>query len=441
MYFPHSDTEKKELLDAIGVKSFEDLIPGVPKAVRNPKIDFPSRLTEAELIRVFQDISDKNSRTTKFLGAGAYEHFVPSAVRAITSRGEFATAYTPYQPEASQGTLQALYEFQSMVAELYAMEVSNACLYDGPTALAEAVLVALKHTARTEIVLPETLHPHYWQVVSTYLAHSAVVIKTLPCPDGVVSPDALSKIVTDKTACVVVQNPNFFGCLEDAHAIEKITHGAGALLIANANPIALGVVIPPGEYKADIAVGEGQPLGLPLAYGGPYLGLYTCTNALIRRMPGRIVGQTLDRDGKTSYVLTLQAREQHIRREKATSNICTNQSLCALAATVYLAMLGPKGLQELAELNTRLAHQVADEIAKIPGYSLAFKHPFFNEFAVRCPKPATEIVETLSKSDGTLPGLALGPYFPAHKNLLLVNVTETKTTEDIEILIKGLSHV
>jgi glycine dehydrogenase subunit 1 len=441
MYFPHSETEKKELLEVIGVKSFEDLIPAIPKALRGPKIDFPSRLTESELIRTFQDIADKNERTLKFLGAGAYEHFVPSAVRAITSRGEFATAYTPYQPEASQGTLQALYEFQSMIAELYAMEVSNACLYDGPTALAEGVLVALKHTGRKEVVMPETVHPHYRQVVSTYLTHTGAALKTLPCPDGVVPIETLSRIITDQTACVVVQNPNFFGCLEDVRAIEKITHGAGALLAASATPISLGIVIPPGEYKADIAVGEGQPLGLPLAYGGPYLGLFTCTNALIRRMPGRIVGQTMDRDGKTSYVLTLQAREQHIRREKATSNICTNQSLCALAATVYLAMLGPQGVSELAELNARLAHQVADEIVKIAGYSIAFKHPFFNEFAIRCPKPASEIVEKLSKQGGILPGLALGPYFPALSDVLLVNVTETKTSEDIKALLEALRHV
>jgi glycine dehydrogenase subunit 1 len=441
LYFPHSETEKKELLDSIGAKSFEDLVPGIPRELLGPKIDFPHRLTEAELIRVFQDIADKNGRTTKFIGAGAYEHFVPSAVRAIVNRGEFATAYTPYQSEASQGTLQALYEFQSMIAELYAMEVSNACLYDGATALAEGVLVALKHNGRKEVVMPETVHPHHRQVVSTYLSHNDVTVRILPCPDGVIPAASLSKVVTDQTACVIVQNPNFFGCLEETQTIEKITHGAGALLIASSTPISLGVIIPPGEYKADIAVGEGQPLGMPLSYGGPYLGLFTCTQELIRRMPGRIVGQTVDRDGKTSYVLTLQAREQHIRREKATSNICSNQSLCALAATVTLAMFGPEGLKELAELNTRLAHHVVDQIIKIPGYSLAFKHPYFNEFAIRCPKPASEVMEKLSNATGMLPGLALGPYFPALKDVLLINVTETKTAEDIKSLIEGLSHV
>lgn len=431
MFIPHTDEQKKEMLAAIGVSTFDDLVGALPKNLLRPNVNLPGSLSEMELVRHMEELASRDHLAHSYLGAGAYEHFVPTAVWSIALRGEFATAYTPYQAEASQGTLQSIFEFQTLVCELFKMDVANASMYDGASAAAEACLVAAKHTGRTEILVPETVHPQTVQVIQTYLAHSGARVKTVPCPSGVVEPETVRNHVGPDTAALLVQNPNFFGCVEPhVHELSRQIHSAGGLLIASTYPTALGLVAPPGQYGADIAVAEGQSLGLPLAYGGPYLGLFACTNALLRKMPGRVVGQTLDADGKRAFVLTLQAREQHIRREKATSNICTNQALCALAATLYLSLVGKNGFQELAALNFQKAHYAADVLAR-RGFPRVFAHSFFNEFAVRCPVSPDILVKKLSEKR-VLAGLPLGAYFKDRADQLLVCVTEIKTKSDID---------
>jgi len=431
MFVPHTDDQRKAMLDAIGVSSVEDLLEGLPPHLIHPALNLPGSMTEMELVRHIEGLAERDHLAASYLGAGAYEHFIPSSVWALALRGEFATAYTPYQPEASQGTLQSIYEFQSMVCELLQMDVANASMYDGASAAAEACLMAAKATDRAEILLPDTVHPDTRHVIQTYLKRSGVRVATLPCPSGVVDPHEVRASLGEQTAALLLQIPNFLGCLEThVHELAKAVHDAGALLISSTYPVSLGMLAPPGEYGADIAVAEGQSLGLPLGYGGPYVGLFACRQDLVRRMPGRIAGQTLDADGRRAFVLTLQAREQHIRREKATSNICTNQALCALATTIHLSLLGKEGLRHLAQLNFDKAHYASEQLAR-RGFAKVFDHPFFNEFVVRCPKPPELIVETLAKSR-VLAGLPLGPYFPERKDQLLVCVTEIRTREDID---------
>ena len=440
MFVPHTEEQKKEMLRTIGVRSFDDLLEGLPKELIRPPLDLPGSMSEMELVRHMEELAKRDHLAQSYLGAGAYEHFVPTSVWALALRGEFSTAYTPYQAEASQGTLQSIFEFQSMTCDLFEMEAANASLYDGASAAAEACLMAAKHTGRTEVVLPDTVHPQTRQVIGTYLKHSGVRLTVLPCPGGVLEPAALKKAAGPDTAALLVQNPNFFGCLEiHVHELSKIVHEAGALLIASSYPVALGMIVPPGEYGADIAVAEGQPLGLPLGYGGPYLGLFACKMELIRKTPGRIVGQTVDREGTRAFVLTLQAREQHIRREKATSNICSNQALCALASTIHMSLLGKEGLRRLADLNFQKAHYLAGELAK-RGFPLIFDRPFFNEFAVKCPA-APERIEELLAREGVLAGLPLGRYFPALKESLLICVTEIKTRGDMDAFVGMLENV
>jgi glycine dehydrogenase subunit 1 len=430
MFVPHTEEQRKEMLRTIGVKSVNELFAGLPPSLLRPAMDLPPSMTEMELVRHMEGLAERDHLALSFLGAGAYEHFVPTSVWALALRGEFATAYTPYQPEASQGTLQSIYEFQTFVGELLGMEVANASMYDGASSAAEACLLAARHTGRPEIVVPDTVHPQTRQVIQTYLAHSGARLVTLKSSGGAADLAALKTAVGAGTAAVLVQNPNFFGCLEDVHEVSRLAHEAGALLIASSYPVALGMIAPPGEYGADIAVAEGQPLGLPLGYGGPYVGLFACKPELMRKMPGRVVGRTVDLEGRRAYVLTLQAREQHIRREKATSNICTNQALCALASTIHMSLLGKEGLRHLADLNFQKAHYAAAELKK-RGFTQAFEKPFFNEFAVKCPKPPEKIVEALAK-DRVLAGLPLGQYFPELKDHLLVCVTEIKTKQDID---------
>jgi glycine dehydrogenase subunit 1 len=431
VFIPHTDAQKKEMLDAIGVRHFDDLIKALPQDLVRPALNLPGSMSEMELVRHMEELASRDHLAQSYLGAGAYEHFVPSAVWSLALRGEFATAYTPYQAEASQGTLQSIFEFQTMVCELFGMDVANASMYDGASAAAEACLVAAKHTGRSEILLAETVHPQTRRVIETYLAHSGAAVRTVPCPAGVIEPAALEKHLGPASAALLVQSPNFFGCVEPhARKASDLVHRAGGLLIASAYPVSLGLLAPPGEYGADIAVAEGQSLGLPLAYGGPYLGLFACRNDLVRKMPGRVVGQTVDRDGRRAFVLTLQAREQHIRREKATSNICTNQALCALAATIHLSLVGKAGFQMLASLNFHKAHYLADVLAK-RGFAPVFDHPFFNEFVVRCPKPPEQIVNRLAEKR-VLAGLPLGPYFPERADQLLVCATEIKTRADMD---------
>lgn len=444
MFHPNSPTDEKKLLDGIGISAFSELLKHVPKKHLNPGLGLPKHKSELELTKHIQDLADKNKIPLSFLGAGAYDHFVSSVVPAIAGRGEFATAYTPYQPEASQGTLQVIFEFQSIVAEIYGMDIANASLYDGATAVVEAVLVALRHTGRKVILIPDALHPHTRRTLETYFSESPdVKLSTVSCSQGTTDiTDLESKInhYKDQVAAVVIQTPNFFGCLENGELLSQKAHEAGALAIASSNPLALGIISPPGEFGADIGVGEGQSLGLSVSFGGPYVGLFTCKKELMRKIPGRICGKTVDVDGKTGYVLTLQAREQHIRREKANSNICTNQNLCATAFTINTSLLGPEGLKELAELNLQLAHYAADQISKIPGFKLTFGEPFFNEFVIEAPIPAEDVHKKLLDL-GILAGFPLKVFYPKLDHHLLVNVTEQKSKKEIDRFVSVLGSI
>jgi glycine dehydrogenase subunit 1 len=392
-------------------------------------------LTELELVRELQRLAGQNrslDQLVSFLGAGGYEHFIPSAIDPLVMRGEFYTAYTPYQAEASQGTLQAIYEYQTMIARLTGMDVSNASLYDGASALAEAALLCLNAAPqRKAVAISSAIHPEYRQTVRTYLQGHDVEIIELPVHDGQTDVGALA----DRTdlAAVLMQSPNYFGCVEPMAQAAEAAHAAGSLFVACVNPISLGVLAPPGEYGADIAVGEGQPLGIPVGYGGPWLGFFATSRKLVHRIAGRIVGCTRDAYGERGFVLTLQAREQHIRREKATSNICTNQGLMALRACIYLSLIGKQGLRELAELNVRRAHLSAKTIAHIPGYRLKYSAPFFNEFVVVCPIPAQAVCDQLL-TEGIVAGYPMG-------NDLLVCVTETKSEADIDRFANALMRV
>ncbi|MFN0118341.1 MAG: aminomethyl-transferring glycine dehydrogenase subunit GcvPA [Elusimicrobiota bacterium] len=442
MYHSTSSTDEKKLLDAIGVSSFKELVKKVPSKYLNPGLGLQNGLSEMELTQQLTDLSQKNQTPLSFLGAGAYDHFVSAVVPALAGRGEFSTAYTPYQPEASQGTLQTIFEFQSIVAELYGMEVANASLYDGASALAEAALVSFRQTERKTLFIPDSLHPHYRRTLETYFQENTgyKLVLVGANSQGTIDLDDLQnklKAHEGQVAGVVLQTPNFFGCLEEGEIISKIAHEAGALCIAACNPIAMGLISPPGEFGADIAVGEGQPLGLPVSFGGPYLGLFACKKELVRKIPGRICGKTVDVDGKEAYVLTLQAREQHIRREKANSNICTNQNLCATSFTIQASLLGPEGLKELAELNLQLAHYAADQVAQLPGYKLKFPAPFFNEFVVETPFDG-ELLQKKMLDLNILAGLPLKIFYPKLENHLLINVTERRSKTEIDRLISAL---
>ena len=366
---------------------------------------------------------------------------VIESVKALTQRGEFLTAYTPYQAEASQGTLQAIYEFQSSVCALYGMDAANASLYDGATALAEAVAAAARIAGRKKILVPESLHPEWRAVLATYFAAKGEpIFETVPCPAGRLEPEALARQLDDATAAVVVATPNFFGLLEDGAALAALARAKGALTIAVADPVSLVVLEAPGTWGADFAVGEGQGLGNALNYGGPYLGLFACKKAHVRHVPGRICGMTTDAEGKRGFVLTLQAREQHIRRERAASNVCSNEALCALAATIHLALLGPEGLRDVAELSVDKAHRLAEKLAAVPGFRMRFAGAFFDEFALECPVPGERVRNALLK-EGLLAGIPLGGYDPAWKNVLLVGATEQRTDEEIDRFAAALGRV
>ncbi|OGX33296.1 MAG: glycine dehydrogenase (aminomethyl-transferring) [Omnitrophica WOR_2 bacterium RIFCSPLOWO2_02_FULL_50_19] len=433
-YSPHTDKDKKEMLGAIGAASSEELFKAIPKELRIQKLDLPEGISELELKKLILEKTGKNYSTQKlnsFLGGGAYEHYIPQVIESLISRGEFLTAYTPYQAEASQGTLQAIYEYQSLICELTGMDVANASMYDGASALAEAVILAVRETGRSRVIFSSSLHPEYKQVIKTYLEGYKIEFVEIPHAGGSFDEAALKREADDKTACVVVQNPNFFGCIEKVDKIESICHSCGALLIACVNPVSLGVLKSPGEYNADIAVGEGQPLGIPMSYGGPYLGFFAVKEKHMRKMPGRIAGMTKDIEGKRGFVLTMQAREQHIRREKATSNICTNEGLMALAACVYLSLVGREGIKEIARQNVLKSHYLKDKVLRLSGFELMFNAPFFNEFVVRCGKETDKITGDLLKH-GVVGGLPLGRFNPEMKNCMLICVTETKTKEDLD---------
>lgn len=430
-YIPNTDDDRRYMLSAIGVESVEELFADIPAHLRIDGLRLPPGLSEAELLREMAEMAGRNRYPGQdglacFLGAGAYRHFVPSAVLQVISRSEFYTAYTPYQPEISQGTLQTMFEFQSMVCELLGMDVANAGMYDGASALAEACLMAAAVTGRRRIALLSTVHPGYEAVVRTYAFGRDLEVDVVSTP----APE-----LGDEHACLAVQSPNFFGYLEDMGALAEAAHRVGALLVTSTDPISLGMFRPPGTYGADIATAEGQPLGCPLSFGGPYLGLLASRKEFLRYLPGRIVGCTKDRDGRTGYVLTLQTREQHIRRERATSNICTSQQLVALAATVYMALMGRRGLRRVAELCYHKAHYLAGRIASLPGYSLPLPGVFFKEFVVRCPRPPAQVNEALLER-GIIGGLDISDRV---ENGLLLCVTEMNTRQEMDRLVDALA--
>ncbi len=440
-YFSNTDQDRKEMLESIGVRSFEELLRNIPPEARlKTGLRLPAALSEFEITKELKLLGEKNRDTGEwltFLGGGAYDHYIPAAIAAITSRSEFYTAYTPYQAEVSQGTLQAIYEYQTMICRLTGMDVANASMYDGGSALSEAVLLALGHTGRSEVVMAGKIHPHYLKVVRTYTAARDAHIVLSNVVDGGAALDSLAEIVSANTACVVVQQPNFYGILEEVHEIEKIAHKSGALFIVVADPISLGMLEAPGNYNADVVVGEGQGLGIALQFGGPYLGIFAVKESLLRKLPGRLSGITVDADGRRGFTLTIQTREQHIRREKATSNICTNEGLMMLCATVYMALMGKEGICDVARQSVQKSHYLAEKIAAVKGYRMKFTRPFFKEFAVETPRPASEIVHTLSER-GILAGIDLARFVDGETGLLIA-VTEKRTREEMDRFVNELA--
>ncbi|GIV95596.1 MAG: putative glycine dehydrogenase (decarboxylating) subunit 1 [Herpetosiphonaceae bacterium] len=438
-YISITDQERRAMLDAIGVTSIEALFSVVPEEKRFPELKLPEPLSESEIARELRELSGRNANTLThrcFLGAGAYNHFVPSAIDALLRRAEFYTSYTPYQPEISQGTLQAIFEYQSLICALTGMDVANASHYDGATALAEAAIMAVNSTRnRRRLVIAPSVNPQYRQVLRTYTQGLGLQIIGDERVDA--SLDEVLGLIDETTAAVIVQTPDFLGQLHDLRPIAERIHNAGGLLVAHIDPIALGLFQTPGAAGADIVTAEGQPLGIPISFGGPYLGIFACKEQYVRRMPGRLAGATTDLEGRLAYVLTLQAREQHIRREKATSNICTNQGLMALASTIYLCLMGKTGLRRVAELCYHRAHYAAAEIAKLSGFELLSSGPFFKEFVVRCPRPVSEINRDLA-ARGFIGGYDLSVHYPHLGNAMLVCVTEMNTRADIDAFVEAL---
>lgn len=445
-YLSNTPDQNRQMLETIGVGTVDGLFERIPGELRLKRpLDLPPALTEIELESHLVELAGKNvspGNHVCFQGGGSYDHYIPSAVDAIASRSEFYTAYTPYQAEASQGSLQAFFEYQTLICELTGMDVSNASLYEGGTAVSEAVFMAMRVTNRhNKVVVLGSVHPEYRLVVETYLRQINCELVTVPTPEGTADLATVKKALDGKTACLVIQQPNFFGCLEEARELVEAAHAVGALAVVSFDPISLGLLARPGEYGADIAVAEGQSLGTPMQYGGPYLGVMTCREEFVRKMPGRLIGETVDREGRRCFVLNLQAREQHIRREKATSNICTNQGLMALRATAYLSLLGPQGLREVAELSTRKAHYAAEQLGKVPGLELAFSRPFFKEFTLRC-KSGVDPVLAKARATGFDLGPARGQLGSAGSTFpdegFLIAVTEKRTRAEIDRLVEAL---
>jgi glycine dehydrogenase subunit 1 len=443
-YLPNTDKNQQEMLKKIGVASVDELFDVVPANYRYPELKLPKAASEMEILNELYGMALKNSSTgcfATFLGAGAYNHFVPSIIPYLATRGEFLTAYTPYQPEVSQGTLQTMFEYQSMVANLTGMEVVNASHYDGATSMAEAAIMAVNvsNGKRTKIIISASVNPQYRKTLRTYLPGDQVTIIGDENPD-IDLHELLSQLDED-TACLIVENPTFFGDLLDVDGLADAVHAVGALLVVVANPIiSLGLLIPPGEYGADVVVAEGQPLGAGLNFGGPYLGVFASRQKFVRKMPGRLVGETTDTEGRRGYVLTLNTREQHIRREKATSNICTNQGLVALMAAMYLAYMGKSGLRTVAEQCYHKAHYAASAIDGLPGFKVLNQENFFNEFVVACPRPVAEINKALLDK-GILGGYNLGLDYPKAKNQSLFCVTEMNSRQQIDHLVESLKSL
>jgi glycine dehydrogenase subunit 1 len=440
-YIANTDADRRAMLDAIGVGSVDELFDVVPSDLRFPDVDLPKPMSESELLRELRRIGGRNANAQShsiFLGAGAYNHFVPSAVDALLRRSEFYTAYTPYQPEIAQGTLQAIFEYQTLMCALTGMDAANASHYDGATAMAEAAVMALNSTRnKRQIVIAPSVHPHYRAVLRTYLQGLGVKIVGDERLDA--SLDEVLALVDDSTAALIVQTPDFTGQLHDLRPLADRVHGVGGLLVASVDPLSLGLFQSPGAAGADIVVGEGQSLGIPLSFGGPYLGIFACKEQYVRRMPGRLAGATTDVDGKVGYVLTLQTREQHIRREKATSNICTNQGLMMLASTIYTSLLGKQGLRHVANLCYQRSHYAAAELAKLPGVQLLTPEPFFKEFAVRLPRPVAEVNVALAER-GIVGGYDLQQDYPHLQNAMLIAVTEMNSKADIDEFVTAIGE-
>lgn len=441
-YLPITDADRDKMLGTIGAANIEELFEQVPQVARiKGELDLPEGLDETGLIRCFSELANKNCGASDlicFLGAGIYDHYIPSVVRHMASREEFLTSYTPYQAEASQGMLQAIYEYQTLICRLTGMDVSNASMYDGSTALAEAAVMVHGTSGKKQVVVSSAVHPSYREVLRTYCSGLDMDIEDVEFSAGVTDILTLQERVGEDTACVIVQQPNFFGNIEPVREISVIAHNAGAAFIVCADPISLGILLPPEDYGADVVVGEGQSLGSPMNFGGPLLGIFAAKRDYLRRVPGRLVGATQDTEGRRAYTLTLQTREQHIRRERATSNICTNQSLNAVAAAVYLSVLGKRGLAQVANLCLQKAHYAAARISDLPGYDLVWPAPFFKEFAIRCPEQPSAINRRLLDR-GVMGGLDLGRYYPGLSDCMLIAVTEKRSKEEIDLLVEGLS--
>jgi glycine dehydrogenase subunit 1 len=447
-YLFDTPEQRQKMFEAIGIQSIDDLFSQIPAELQlQRELELPAPVSELALQQEMeQRLGDGGtSNSTCFMGGGVYDHFIPAVVDEITSRGEFYTAYTPYQAEASQGTLQAFYEYQTLISQLTGMDVSNASLYEGGTAVSEAVFMAMRVNGRHDkVVIAGTLHPEYRAVLNTYFARLGTKLVELPHTNGVISADVCRAAIDSETTAIVIQQPNFFGCLEDVAAITAIAHEAGALSILAFDAVSPGLLKKPGDYGVDIAVAEGQPLGTPLQFGGPLLGIFTCRNEYVRKMPGRLIGKTTDRKGKECFALNLQAREQHIRRDKATSNICTNQGLLALRTTVFLATVGPRGMRQMALLSHQKARYAAEILTKIPGVRLKFQQPFFREFLLETPRPAKEVLASLADK-----GINVGPdlarfqmtQVEGWQNCFLVALTEKRTRREIDSLAEALRAV
>ncbi|MBN1491946.1 MAG: aminomethyl-transferring glycine dehydrogenase subunit GcvPA [Phycisphaerae bacterium] len=442
-YTQLTDNDVRQMLDRIGIESIDALFQNVPKRARLDRpLCLPAAMTEPELIAHLGALAGANhgcDELTCFLGGGAYDHFIPTVVDALAGQSEFVTAYTPYQAEASQGALQAFFEYQTLICQLTGMDVSNASLYDGATATAEAALMARGANGRRRLIVSGGVHPDTRRVLETYLRELPMELEIIETPTGLTDPGVLRKACSDETTAVVVQSPNFFGCVESLERLAAVTHDAGAPLIASVDPIACGLLKLPGACGVDIAVGEGQPLGIPLGWGGPYLGFMAVREAFMRKLPGRLVGATRDTNGRRSFCLTLQTREQHIRRERATSNVCTNQGLLALRATIYLSAVGRTGIANVASLCLSKAHYAAERIAALDRFELAFAAPFFKEFVVRTRKDVGKVLQH-ARQHGILAGVALGRWHEALRDCFLVAVTEKRTRAQIDALVAALKE-
>lgn len=440
-YTPHSDNDVKEMLETIGVESIDALFDSIPANLRAKSFDLEEGLSEPEVYGRLQKMANKNrSNLIQFMGGGYYDHMIPAAVDALSGRSEFYTAYTPYQPEASQGTLQALYEYQSMICELTGMDATNASMYDGGSAMAEAALMAVRITKRNKIVLDGGIHPHYREIVKTYLAFHDIVVFEVPTLRDGIDKIATESFIDEEIAAYIFQNPNFYGTLQDFEAIIASARNAGALVVQSVYPVALGMLNDPGSLGVDIVCGDGQSLGNPLSFGGPYFGILATTEQHLRQLPGRIAGKSVDKNGKEGYVLTLQAREQHIRRHRATSNICSNQNLCALRAAIFMSLVGKQGLQEMAEVNYQKAEYLKNALMEVQGLSIWNANPTYNEFVLMLPSPTKEIINKM-KEKGFAAGINMKEYIQGGDKMMLVSVTEKRSKEELDSYVAALSEV